>query len=269
MAKDMTTIVKLSGVSKSFSSLEVIRRLDLAVREREVVSLIGPSGCGKSTTLRIIAGLEQSDGGSIERGFKWPAFIFQEPRLLSWRTALQNVLFVLNDRVPDQAERQQIASHYLELMGLGEFKNYYPAQLSGGMKRRVSIARALAIEPDLILMDEPLSDLDLPLRLVLIDNLREILKEEPRTVIYVTHDIRDALLLSDRIYVLTAKPMRVREELSIDSAMERRMSNPELLKLEGRVIEFLKEESLRRLGPRENLRRYGPARRRKRLRRET
>lgn len=244
----MKTVVRLAGVSKAFGALEVIRGLDLVVREREVVSLIGPSGCGKSTTLRIIAGLERSDKGNVKQDFERPAFIFQDPRLLPWRTALENVCFVLKDRLSDPKERRRIAEHHLGLMGLTDFESYYPSQLSGGMKRRVAIARALAIEPDLILMDEPLSDLDLPLRLLLIDNLVEILRREPRTVIYVTHDIREALLLSHRIYVLTARPMQVKEELAIEEGLKRRMRNPQLLELEARVLEFLKEESLSEAG---------------------
>lgn len=251
MAEDVRAVVRLTGVNKSFGELEVIRGLDLVVREREVVSFIGPSGCGKSTTLRITANLEQVDKGNVERDFKKSAFIFQEPRLLPWRNVLDNVCFVLRDRLLDSKERCRIAEHYLELMGLNGFKSYYPSQLSGGMKKRVAIARALAIEPDLILMDEPFSDLDLPLRLLLIDNLIEILKREPRTVIYVTHDIREALLLSHRIYVLTAKPMRVKEELTITGGLKRKIGGLQLFELEERVIEFLKEESLREFGSQE------------------
>lgn len=240
----MRTIVKLSGVEKAFDSLEVIKNLNFQVLEGEVVSLIGLSGCGKSTTLRIVANLENTDKGSIKRGFKRLAFIFQEPRLLPWRTALENILFVLKDRISNKIERQQIALHYLELMKLDQFKNYYPDQLSGGMKQRISVARALAINPDIILMDEPFSDLDLPLRLLLIDNLQEILKKESKTAIYVTHDIRESLLLSDRIYILTTKPMQVKEKLYISTEMKK-MGNPKFSELEDHIINLLKEDSLR------------------------
>jgi NitT/TauT family transport system ATP-binding protein len=263
----MTALVELSQVSKSFGPLQVIHRLDLTIDRQDVISLIGPSGCGKSTTLRVIAGLEQVDMGMVKRRFSQPAFVFQEPRLLPWQTALENIQFVLYDRVPDREERQRIVNHYLELMGLEKFARFYPAQLSGGMKKRVSIARALAIEPDLILMDEPLSDLDLPLRLLLIENLRRILIEDSRTVVYVTHDIRDALLLSHNIYVLTAKPMTIKNTIHIHTGMDRKMSNPELLKLEGQVIESLEEESLRTSWPVGNQETYSPVRKRRRRRR--
>lgn len=126
-------------------------------------------------------------------------------------------------------------------MKLIQFKDYYPAQLSGGMKSRVSVARALAIDPDIILMDEPFSDIDFPLRLVLIDSLKRILEKESKTVIYVTHDIRDALLLSDRIYVLTARPMQLKEELFISEEV-RDINNPKFSELERYGINLLKEE---------------------------
>jgi NitT/TauT family transport system ATP-binding protein len=241
MKEERKTVVKFSGVHKKFGSLEVIKNLNFKVSEGEVVSLIGLSGCGKSTTLRIIAGLEEVDKGAVEKRFNNLGFIFQEPRLLPWRTVLDNICFVLKDRIPNKIKRQEIALHYLNLMKLIQFKDYYPAQLSGGMKSRVSVARALAIDPDIILMDEPFSDIDFPLRLVLIDSLKEILEKEPKTVIYVTHDIRDALLLSDRIYVLTARPMYLKEELFI-SEESRDINNPKFSELERYVIKLLKEE---------------------------
>ena len=253
MATRMKTIVKLIGVNKSFGSLEVIQGLNLTIKEGEVVSLIGLSGCGKSTALRFIAGLEQVNGGIIEKGFSRPAFIFQEPRLLPWRTALDNILFVLKDRIPDPAEAERVAMHYLGLMKLERFRDYYPAQLSGGMKQRTSMARALAIKPDLILMDEPFADLDLPLRLMFVNDLQKILKKGSETVIFVTHDIRDALLLSDRIYVLTAEPMQVKEELSIDKGTRLKMNDPQFIDLEEHLIDLLKEENLSKIGEREKL----------------
>jgi ABC-type nitrate/sulfonate/bicarbonate transport system ATPase subunit len=243
----MKKIVELSGVSKSFNSLKVIENLNMIVIQNEIISLVGPSGCGKTTALRIIAGLERSEG-IIEKNFTRAAFIFQEPRLLPWRTALDNIIFVLFDRISNQDKREKIAKQYLNLMAIDKFGDYYPSQLSGGMKKRVSIARALAIEPDLILMDEPFSDLDFPLRMLLIDHLKQILKRESKTVLYVTHDIRDALLVSHRLYILTSKPMQVKEELSIhEKIREQGIDNPEFLKLERYVIKFLKEENLKEM----------------------
>lgn len=241
MKEKRKTLVKFSEVHKRFGSLQVIKDLNFKVPEGEVVSFIGLSGCGKSTTLRIIAGLEEVDKGTVEKKFNNLGFIFQEPRLLPWKTVLDNICFVLKDRISDKVERQEIALHYLNLMELTQFKDYYPAQLSGGMKSRVSVARALAIDPDIILMDEPFSDIDFPLRLVLIDSLKDILEKESKTVIYVTHDIRDALLLSDRIYVLTARPMQLKEELFISEEV-RDINNPKFSELERYVINLLKEE---------------------------
>jgi ABC-type nitrate/sulfonate/bicarbonate transport system ATPase subunit len=243
----MKKIIELVAVRKSFNALKVIENLNITVNQNEVISLVGPSGCGKTTALKIIAGLERSEG-IVEKNFTRPAFIFQEPRLLPWKTALDNIIFVLFDRVPKQDRREKIARRYLSLMGIDKFGGYYPSQLSGGMKKRVSIARALAIEPDLILMDEPFSDLDFPLRLLLIDHIKEILKVESRTVLYITHDIREALLFSHRLYILTNKPMQVKEELFIhDKVRKQGIDNPEFIKLERHVIKFLKEENIKEI----------------------
>lgn len=247
MEKRLKKIIELTAVRKSFDSLKVIENLNMTVTQNEVISLVGPSGCGKTTALKIIAGLERSEG-VIERNFTRPAFIFQEPRLLPWGTALANIIFVLFDRISSQKKREKIAKRYLSLMAIDQFGDYYPSQLSGGMKKRISIARALAIEPDLILMDEPFSDLDFPLRLLLIDHLKEILKAESRTVLYVTHDIREALLFSHRLYILTNKPMQVKEELFIHEKVRKQgMDNPEFIKLERHVIKLLKEENLKEM----------------------
>ena len=232
----MAEIVRFEEVSKSFNSLKVIQKLDLVIKEGEIVSFIGPSGCGKTTILKMIIRLEEEEDGKVIRNFKNPAFIFQEPRLLPWRDTLENICFVLKDKIKNRDERLQIVRKYINMMGLSNFENYYPSQLSGGMKKRVAIARALSINPDIILMDEPFSDLDFPLRLLLIENLTDIFKKEKKTVVYVTHDIREALMLSDRIYVLTAKPSHVKEEIK---------SVKNDLKLEEDIIEFLKEESLK------------------------
>jgi len=240
-------VVKLVRVGKEFNGLKVIEGLDLTVYKGEVVSLIGPSGCGKTTTLRIIAGLERCDEGYVWRNFERAAFIFQETRLLPWRTTLENICFVLKDRILKPEERYSVAKRYLDLVGLTGFEDYYPAQLSGGMRKRLCIARALAIEPDLVLMDEPFSNIDLPLRLLLIDELSEILGKKKLTAIYVTHDVREALLLSHRLYILTARPMRVKEELKIPPEVRERREVRSLYELEAYVTGLVKEETLKLL----------------------
>jgi NitT/TauT family transport system ATP-binding protein len=205
----MKPLVALYEVYKSFHHLPVLEGITCGVQEGEVVSLVGPSGCGKSTMLRLMSGVETPDRGQVSRRFRRVGFVFQEPRLLPWRTALENVTLVL-DTVPDRDWRDERVHDLLARVGLGGFETYYPAQLSGGMRQRVAIARALAVEPDFLLLDEPFAGLDLALRMRMIEFLRRLLDDEARTAVYVTHDVREALALSDRLVLLSARPARVR-----------------------------------------------------------
>ncbi len=205
----MKPLVALHEVYKSFHHLPVLEGIACDVKEGEVVSLVGPSGCGKSTLLRLMSGVETPDRGQVERRFRRVGFVFQEPRLLPWRAALENVTLVLLDTVLDRDRREAQARDLLARVGLGGFETYYPAQLSGGMRQRVAIARALAVEPDFLLLDEPFAGLDFALRMRMIEFLRRLLDEEARTAVYVTHDVREALALGDRLVLLSARPAQV------------------------------------------------------------
>jgi NitT/TauT family transport system ATP-binding protein len=196
--------------------LDVLADISFQVQELEFVSLLGPSGCGKSTLLRIIDGLIGPDSGSIViagqpvtgpgRG---RGMVFQSVDLFPWRTALGNVEFGLEMLDLSRAERRAIAQRYVELVGLGGFETAYPHQLSGGMQQRVGIARALAIKPQVLLMDEPFGALDVQTRDLLQDELLRIWQHEPKTVLFVTHSIEEAIYLSDRVVVMTPRPGRV------------------------------------------------------------
>ncbi len=206
----MKPLVSLRDVHKSFHHLPVLDGITCDVQEGEVISLIGPSGCGKSTLLRLMGNVETPDRGQVERRFRRVGFVFQEHRLLPWRTALENVTLVLLDTVPDQNRREAQARDLLTRVELDGFAAYYPAQLSGGMRQRVAIARALAIEPDFLLLDEPFAGLDSILRMRMIEFLRRLLDEDDRTAVYVTHDVREALALGDRLVLLSARPAQIR-----------------------------------------------------------
>jgi NitT/TauT family transport system ATP-binding protein len=208
------------GYAGRDGSLTALDRVSLAVEPGEFLCLVGPSGCGKSTLLRVVAGLIAPAGGTVEihgerHGRPATAMVFQEHALLPWRTVLANVAFGPENRGVPRAERDAHARRMLDLVGLSRFAQAYPHQLSGGMKQRVGIARALANDPDVLLMDEPLAALDAQTRLILQEELLRIWTELGTTVIYVTHSLEEALLLGDRIVLLTARPGRVKGEYRV------------------------------------------------------
>jgi len=236
----------VEGVSKTFrvrglaggagELLPVLRNISFDVREGEIVSVIGASGCGKTTLLRIVQGLMRHDRGVIRVDGK-PAtgpgrdrgFVFQQASLLPWRTAQANVEFGLELQGVARAERACRATSLLALVGLGHAARQYPHQLSGGMQQRIGLARALAIDPAILLMDEPFSALDAQTREVLQKELLRIQRETRKTILFVTHDLDEALYLSNRIIVLAARPGRVRCIIDIPFASPR----PELPELRG------------------------------------
>ncbi len=208
-------LITLESVSKVFHTLPVLDAISCQVETGEVVSVVGPSGCGKSTLLRLMAGMVQPEAGQITRRYHQAGFVFQEPRLLPWRTALDNVSLVLRNRGLDERQQAERSRHLLSQVGLVGFESYYPAQLSGGMRQRVGIARALAVDPDFVLLDEPFAALDFPLRLRMLGLLRQLLADGNRTAVYVTHDVREALLLGDRLIVLSPRPAHVQETFDL------------------------------------------------------
>ncbi|HEY2032855.1 MAG TPA: ABC transporter ATP-binding protein [Rhizomicrobium sp.] len=214
----MSAVVNLSNISKTFDSgTQAITSLDLDVRDGEFLSLVGPSGCGKSTALRIVAGLIAPTTGSVT----WPGgkpeigFVFQEPTLMPWRTALDNARLPLELKGVPRADAEARSKQALARVGLGEFGQAYPRELSGGMKMRVSIARAIAAEPKLLLMDEPFAALDELTRQALNDDLLKLAREDGITVIFVTHSVYESAYLSDRVVVMTPRPGRIAADIAI------------------------------------------------------
>ncbi len=188
--------------------------LSFEIKTKEFITILGPSGIGKTTILRLITGSIKPDSGSVTVTESKIGYIFQEPRLLPWRTAYENISLGLRAGGMDKKKAYNTALKWMERLGLKGFENYYPAQLSGGMMQRVSIGRALAVEPDILLMDEPFSHLDMELKISLLSMLEDILDEYRTTVVYVTHDMLEALRLSDRI--LKMLPGHNMEKLDIN-----------------------------------------------------
>ncbi len=226
--------IALNGISKSFGSLTVFSDLTADFPAASITVILGPSGCGKTTLLNILAGMDSDYGGTVAGGGAGSvSYLFQEPRLLPWKTVEGNLSFVLEGKM-DQKETRGVIDHHLEIVGLSSFMKYYPHQLSGGMKQRVSIARAFSYPARIILMDEPFQALDLGTKLSLVTSFVKLWRQEPRTVVFVTHDIQEALLLGDRLFLLSSLPAHVEKRYTIDVPQENRSLNmPELLEIEG------------------------------------
>jgi len=244
----MTQDVTLAQVAKSFQrngvSTPVLSDVSFTIDRGEFVAILGPSGCGKSTVLRLIAGLEQPTGGQVEIGGRSVsvtdercAVVFQEPRLLPWRTVASNVALGARRRKGSQSDR---ISRLLSEVGLSECADAWPHQLSGGMAQRVGLARGLAAEPDVLLLDEPFAALDALTRLRMQDLLLQVREHHSQTVVLVTHDIDEALYLADRIIILGDKPARVVATHRVPVPRPRDRSNP--------VIGRIRDDILRRFG---------------------
>ena len=208
------SIVDVKGVGKTYDGgVQALRNVDLAFPEGRLTSLLGPSGCGKTTLLKIIAGLLDPTEGEIlvqGRPIRGPgperAFVFQEFALLPWATVLRNVSFGLELRGVPKSERHDIARRYIAKVNLSGFESRYPHELSGGMRQRVGLARALAVDADILLMDEPFASVDEQTRRKFQEDLLELLEVEKKTVIFVTHSIEEAVYISDRVVLLTGRP---------------------------------------------------------------
>jgi NitT/TauT family transport system ATP-binding protein len=221
------TLLTLEEVGKRFANgVDALSGLSFQVSEGEFVSLLGPSGCGKSTALRVIAGLLAPDHGAIRWQGARPelGFVFQEPTLMPWADALANARLPLDLKQASRAESEARAGRALARLGLGDFLHAYPRQLSGGMKMRVSIARALAASPRLLLMDEPFAALDEPTRQSLNDDLLKLSREDGITVIFITHSVMEASYLSDRVLVMSPRPGRVKGEIILPAGPRDRLS---------------------------------------------
>jgi NitT/TauT family transport system ATP-binding protein len=233
--------IAVRGLRKNFrlrggQQVEALRDIELDIADGEFVSIIGASGCGKTTLLRIIGGFEQADEGRVEivstpsESGLVTSTVFQEDSVFPWLTAEENVGYGLKIRRMPQARRKELVDHFIEKVGLTAFRNAYPSQLSGGMRQRVSVARAFANEPEVLLMDEPFGALDEQTRLVLQDEILRLWSQHRRTVLFVTHNLDEAITLSDRIVVLSARPGRVRAVIPVDLPRPRNVialrSNP-------------------------------------------
>jgi len=226
--------IDIRDLSLTFSTgdtpVHALADIDLAIRRGEFVSLIGPSGCGKTTLMRIIADLETPSGGSIAVNGVSPAaarlqraygYVFQAPALYSWRSVMRNIMLPLEIMSMPAAERKARAAKYLAMVGLAGFERKFPWQLSGGMQQRVSIARALAFEPELLLMDEPFGALDEITRDHLNEQLLRLWEKTGKTVVFVTHSIAEAVFLSNRIVVMSPRPGRILEIIESDLPADR------------------------------------------------
>jgi NitT/TauT family transport system ATP-binding protein len=251
----MTLKIELHGVEKVYQTaqgeVEALSDIDLSVEEGEFLCIIGPSGCGKSTLLRILAGLYQQSTGEVvihtNGASSRPAnaVVFQEYAIFPWRTVSENVIFGLEMRGIPRAERTERTEQYLNKVGLTQFANHYPYQLSGGMKQRVALARALATDPEILLMDEPFGALDAQTRTVLQEELVRIWEEEQKTVVYVTHSIEEAIMLGDRIILMTARPGKIKSTYEVNLPRPRKLelrTTPEYNQLAQVLWEDLVEE---------------------------
>ena len=248
--------VRLTGVSKVFgrgaSAVRALDQVSLEVAPGEFTCLIGASGCGKSTLLSLVAGLEQPTAGEVstvkgpgEVGGGQVAFMFQEPALFPWLTAAGNVELALRARGVGKAERRQRTGELLETVHLGEFGAKRPHQLSGGMRQRVALARALAQDADVLLMDEPFGALDAMTRDVLHDELDRICAERHLTVLFVTHNVQEAVRLGDRVVVLSSRPGRIIDEFAVPIQRPRRIDSAPVAELAARITDRLREEMSR------------------------
>jgi len=255
-------VIDVRNVSQTFggkgNARQVVALSDasLSIERGELVCLIGPSGCGKSSLLNIIGGLSTATGGEVSvdgERVRGPlpqkvAFVFQENTLFPWRTAIENIRLGLAFQGVPKSERADRARRALEAVGLSEFAEHYPRQLSGGMKQRVQLARALSLETDIILMDEPFAALDEQTRMVLGEDLSVLLARTGKTIVFVTHSLVEAVFLADRVAVFSARPGRIKTILSVNEGHPRNrafMTSPKLAALRNELYDLLHDEVLR------------------------
>ncbi|MFN8206234.1 MAG: ATP-binding cassette domain-containing protein [Bacteroidales bacterium] len=228
--------ISINHISKRFGSLRVYDDFSLDIPDGKITCILGPSGCGKTTLLHMMNGTLSPDSGSLN-GLKERAiaFVFQEPRLLPWKTVRGNLEFILGKQVP-VIEIKTLIDHTLDLVGLQEFQDHYPAQLSGGMKQRLALARAFAFPAEIILMDEPFRGLDPALKQLLMETFRKLWNEKKPTVVFVTHDLDDAFNLGGEILVLGHSPVQLLKKFVLpESENERFVYRNEILSLMGMV----------------------------------
>jgi NitT/TauT family transport system ATP-binding protein len=248
----MTAKLAVSGLNKRFDTLEALRGIDLSIAPGEFISVVGPSGCGKTTFLRIVAGLETAssgkvliDGKPVTKPGSDRGFVFQNDNLLPWRSVFANAM--IGPEVAGRAgpaERKRTLD-LLKLVGLEGFEDYHPRQLSGGMRQRVNLARALAIDPDILLMDEPFSALDAQTREIMQTELMRIWEQGRKTVLFVTHQIDEAVFLSDRVLVFARRPGRLQESVDVTLPRPRALSikrTPEFVRYVDHIWRLIEDD---------------------------
>lgn len=225
---------------KSFCAME---HISLQIEKEEFICLLGPSGCGKTTLLNAIAGFEKVtegriliDGKEVLTPSTKNVTIFQSYGLLPWRTVQKNVELGLESKKLAKKERSEIASKYISLVGLSEFSESHPSQLSGGMQQRVAIARALAVDPDIIFMDEPFGALDALTRMKMQDEISRIWQQQKKTIVFVTHDIEEAVFLADRVVIMTPNPGKIKSILPVPLTRKRDRTSEDFLKIRDRIF---------------------------------
>jgi ABC-type nitrate/sulfonate/bicarbonate transport system ATPase subunit len=252
-------MIEIRGVWKEFAKGErrvmALQDIDLDVAQREFVAILGPSGCGKSTLLNMVAGFDHPTRGSVKvegEDIVQPSprrcVVFQEPALFPWLTVMDNVVFGPKNRGQPAAEYRPRAAQIIEQVGLRGFEASYPAELSGGMRQRVGIARVLIMEPRVLLMDEPFGSLDAQTRSLMQELLLGLWQRQQQTVLFITHDIEEALLLADRVCVMTARPGRIKKSIPVPMPRPRSIEltlSPEFNALRREVLELIREESVR------------------------
>ncbi|WP_019701102.1 ABC transporter ATP-binding protein [Paracidovorax oryzae] len=251
--------LKIQGVSRTFTSAkgpatQALLPVDFHVADNDFVTILGPSGCGKSTMLRIVAGLDQPTSGRVlldgqpvtgpgaDRGM-----VFQSYTLFPWLTIEQNIRFGLRERGMPESQQKERAAYFIAKVGLRGFERHYPKQLSGGMQQRTAIARALANDPKILLMDEPFGALDNQTRVLMQELLLGIWEAERKTVMFVTHDIDEAIFMASRVSVFSARPGRIKTEIAVDLPHPRHYTlktSPEFMELKARLTEEIRAESM-------------------------
>jgi NitT/TauT family transport system ATP-binding protein len=251
-APPVTAAVRLAGVSRRHgagaAAVLALDGVNLVVPQGEFVCLVGASGCGKTTLLNLVAGLDQPSSGTIDTAGLRTALMFQEAALFPWLTVAANVELALRLRGVGRAERRRRAIDLLEVVRLGGFGDRRPHELSGGMRQRAALARSLAQDAELLLMDEPFGALDAMTRDILHDELERVWRDRGLTVLFVTHNVREAARLGDRIVLLTSRPGRIAAEFPVAIERPRRIESPDVAALAGRVTEHLRAEVARHGG---------------------
>lgn len=244
--------LKLNAISHSYGAVDVLKDISLDIPQGQIICLIGPSGCGKSTLLRFLGGLERPSSGEVLQIGSPPVdslnpltYVFQHFALLPWRTVEGNIRLVLEDHGLSGRQMEEIVTDVLDRTRLSEFRKALPKQLSGGMRQRVAISRALAVRPAVMLMDEPLSALDSQTRELLMDDLISLWTRQPFTSVYVTHNLNEAVRLGHRVVVLSRRPGRIREIVDIDIPLsERHLGDPVLEEKQKQLWDLMRDEAM-------------------------